>query len=542
MTNPFKKIAAALLLRGGVFSVLGLVLLARAVPSLLDLELSLNVSGALIGAALLGFGVTDIVHGVQQLTRMRKDKLDTPAIDQAYNRGSGGSALPERLMNADENPNEAGQARLIDWLARIFPRLAYLPHPYTGALHAVLVAFSFGVAGLVLYVLLRIVMAGPTDQQQLGNILDWYLWLYFLIGFAFWAAVSRYGFRRALRFESRLMPGRMVTAFLFLLLGAVVLAVAMGKTGTEAAAPPDLGLLIPILWGGSLLVVAATGAIAYLRSRRAPDHYAVHRGEEFFTVGMHPTDMINVIKSYTGRLGAGAYMHLGSWKPDFKEHTAVQAGEFEANLDAESGIQLNDDVPASLEARVGTVLAWAGILTITLAGVLLWQAAGTSWDSTLDAAVSLRTPAALSIFGFLLYRLGIIPTAELRWTSVITSCRIDGTFQTQGGMALMNSGQHTLKGSVLTSATVQPKCAYLTSVGFLRPGLGRNKVVRLIDRVEPAAQIAGDLLAAIRHQATQMMHAGAPLAAAASAQPALPEPAADAPVADDADLQAGDTA
>lgn len=521
MTNPFKKIATALLLRGAVFSVLGLILLAQAVPSVLDTAQSLDISGAAIGAFLLAFGVGDLFHGVQRLTRMRKEKLESPPIDHAYGRRG---ALPPGLMNADENPNEAGQAVLIEWLARVFPKLAYLPHPYTGALHSVLVAFGLGAAGMVIYVLLRVVMAGSATAAQLANMLDWYLWLYFLIGFGFWAVVSRFGFRRALLFEKELLPGRVVAGFLALLLGSVALAVLVAKTGAELARPPDLGSLTPILWLGSLIVIGGTGLIAFFRARRAPERYSVHRGEEFFTVGMHPTDMINVVKSFTSKLGAGAYVHLGSWSPEFKEHTAVNAGEFNAYLNAESGIQLNDRPPNThLEARLGTALAWVGILTVTISGFMLWNAAGETWDTAATALLSLRVPIVLSIFGFLLYRLGMIPVAELEWTSVITACRMEGTFQTQAGMALMNAGEQALRGSVLTTATVQPKCAYLKSVGFMQPGLAKNTVVRLIDSVEPAGQIANDLLTAIRLHATQMASAGVPPAPRGARVHALPD-------------------
>lgn len=510
MTNPFKEIAVALLLRGAIFAVLGLVLLARAVPSLLDAGLVLNVSGVVIGALLLSVGVVDLMHGVQRLTRMRKSKLETPPIDSAYGRGSGGAAIPSSLMNADENPNEEGQATLVEWLARVFPKLAYLPLPYTSVLHSVLVAFGLGAAGMLIYVALRVVMAGASTPQQLTNTLEWYLWLYFLIGLGFWATVSRFGFRRALAFQNQLLPRKITTLFLALLLGSVALAVAMARSGTQLAPPPDLGAIVPILWGGSLVVIGAALAIVMLRSQRAPDRYSVHRGEEFFTVGMHPTDMINVIKSFTANLGPGPYVHLGSWKPEFKEHTAVQAGEFETDLNAESTMQLNERARPSIEARLGTAIAWAGILTIAIAGLMLWRLAGGTWDGASTAVTSLRTPLALTIFGSLVYRLGVIPVAELQWTSVLTACRIEGTFQAQGGMALMSAGERTLKGSVLTSASVRPKCAYLTSVGFLQPGLARNTVVRLIDRVEPAGQVANDLLAAIRLRATHMMSAGAP--------------------------------
>ena len=79
-------------------------------------------------------------------------------------------------------------------------------------------------------------------------------------------------------------------------------------------------------------------------------------------------------------------------------------------------------------------------------------------------------------------------------------------------MALMQAGEQTVKGSVLTSATVQPRCAYLNSVGFFAPNLAKNNVARAINRVEPAEPIATELLEFIRQQAQQMMNAGAPVA------------------------------
>jgi len=87
---------------------------------------------------------------------------------------------------------------------------------------------------------------------------------------------------------------------------------------------------------------------------------------------------------------------------------------------------------------------------------------------------------------------------------------MNGTFQTQGGMALMHSGDRTIKGSVLTSATVQPRCAYLASVGFLQPGLAKQTVPRLIDKVEPADPVCNELLAAIHQQAQRMTTIGTP--------------------------------
>ena len=512
MTNPFKKIAPALFIRGALFTALGLILLAKTVPSLLNLEQGLDIAGGVIGAFLLTFGVMDLFGAAQRFTRIRTEKLDFSSIDFAYVRGSGGAQLPRTLMTSDENPNEAGQASLIEWLARVFPKLAYLPYPYTAALHSVLIALGIGILGMLLLILLRVVMAGQTGQAQLANILDWYQWLFLVLGLGFWAAVSRYGFRRALLFQGQLMPKKIVGLFLLLLVLAVVYAVSMARSETALVEPPDLGALPLILWAGSLLVIAATFAVIFMRGKRTVDRYSVFREEEFFTVGMHPTDMINCVKSFTGKLGENAYMHLGSWKPVFKEHTAVQAGEFEADLNAESNIALKDGGATHTDGTVGVALAWAGILLTAAAGFLLWQAADASWNSATTVLMSLRTPAALLVFGSLLYRLGAISVAELAWTSVITYCHISGTFQAQGGMALMNAGENTVKGSVLTSATVQPRCAYLTSVGFLKPGLAKSTVVRVIDQVEPASQIAGDLLAAIRNQANQMMAAGAPVA------------------------------
>ncbi len=513
MTNPFKKIAPALFLRGALFALLGLVLLAKTVPSLLNLEQGFDIAGGVIGAFLLTFGVMDLFGAAQRFTRLRTEKLDFSAIDFAYVSGSGGAQIPRTLMDSDRNPNEAGQASLIEWLARVFPKLAYLPYPYTAALHSVLIALGIGLLGLLLLLMLRIVMAEQTGQEQLANILDWYQWLYLVLGLAFWAAVSRFGFARALLFQGSLMPKKIVGLFLLLLVLAVVYAISTARTGATLAAPPDLGALPLILWVGSLLVIAATIALVFLRGKRSVDRYAVAREEEFFTVGMHPTDMINCVKSFTGKLGEGIYMHLGSWKPAFKEHTAVQAGEFDADLNAESNIQLNDSGTSYIDTTVGMALAWIGILVTSAAGFLLWQSADASWDTVTAALMSLRTPIALLVFGSLLYRLGAIAVAELAWTSILTYCHIDGTFQAQGGMSLMNAGETTVKGSVLTTATVQPRCAYLTSVGFLQPGLAKCTVVRVIDQVDTAGQVTSDLLAAIHHQCNQMTAAGAPVAA-----------------------------
>ena len=511
MTNPFKNIAYVLGARGGLFSLLGLILLARAVPTLMSMEGIPDIPAAVIGAILLTAGIVDLIRAAQRMTRLRKDKLDFSSIDFMYRKGNRSGQLPPRLMAADENPNESGQPNMIEWMARVFPKLAYLPRPYTASLHAVMIALSLGALGIVILVVLRVLLAGSTEAPQLAQILDWYLWLYFVLGFAFWAAVNRYGFRRALHFEGHLRGGRMVAIFLVLLAASVFIIAGLAATDTNALAPPDLGGLTAILILGSIVVFAATFAIIFVRSRRAPDQYSVFRGEEFFTVGMHPTDMINVVKSFTGKLGEGGFMHLGSWKPEFAEHTAVSAGEFEASLDAESAIVVNDSPPARPEKRIGTGLAVMGLLLTIGAGFFLYQAAAADWSSATPIVAALRFPAALLIFGALFYRLGLIPIAELEWTSILTSCHMTGTFQAQGGMALMNTGDHSIKGSVLTSATVQTRCAYLTSVGFIRPGVAKHAVPRLIDQVRPADQISNELLTAIHRQANQMMSVGTQL-------------------------------
>jgi len=511
MTNPFKQIAYVLGTRGALFSALGLILLARAVPTLMSMEGIPDIPAAIIGALLLTAGIVDLIHAAQRMTRLRTDKLEFSSIDYLYAGRSGGGRLPPRLMAADENPNEAGQANMIEWMARVFPKLAYMPRPYTASLHAVMIALSLGVLGIVILVVLRVLLAGSTDAPQLTQILDWYLWLYFVLGFAFWAALNRFGFRRALHFEGNLRGGRMVAIFLVLLAASVFIIAGLDATDTNALVPPDLGGLTAILILGSIVVIGATFAITFVRSRRAPDQYSVFRGEEFFTVGMHPTDMINVIKSFTGKLGAGGYMHMGSWKPEFAEHTAVSAGEFEANLNAESAIVVNDNMPARPEKRIGTGLAMMGLLLIISAGFLLFRAAAADWSSATTIVAALRYPTALLIFGALFYRLGLIPIAELEWTSILTNCHLSGTFQTQGGMALMSAGDNSIKGSVLTSATVQTRCAYLTSVGFIRPGVAKHAVPRLIDQVQPADQVSNELLAAIHSQANQMMSVGTQL-------------------------------
>jgi len=508
LTNPFKLLAPGLGIRGVVFTLLGLVLLARAVPTLISMTGVPDIPAAVIGVVLLTAGILGLVSAIQRLTRLRKDKLEVSPIDYAYSRGSGWQELPRKLMMSDDNPNEEDQANLIEWLARIFPKLAYIPRPYQVVLHAVLIAASFGVLGLTILFLIRMLLANSTDATQMALIVQWYLWMYFVLGFIVWGTVGWFNFRGALVFNKHLRVGRMVLIFLGLLILAVVAVIFMTRTSSNLFPPPDIGTMTPILWFGSAVAICSTLAIVYLRARQAPDQYSVHRGEEFFTVSMHPTDMVNVIKSFTGKMSGGTYMHLGSWKPEFAEHSAVSAGEFHADLHAESGITLNESPGSRSEKTIGLILAWLGLVLNVTAGFFLFQATSIDWSSSSTVTNAFQLPVAAQIFGTLFYRLGLIPLAELQWNSIITYTHITGTFQAQGGMALMNAGEQSLKGSVLTSATVQPRCAYLTSVGFLRPGLAKHTVYRRIDQVKPAPEISSDILAAVQERANRIMSVG----------------------------------
>ena len=425
MTNPFKKVAVALFARGAIFSVLGFLLLVKTIPSLLNIERGVDIGAGVIGVFLLGLGVRDIFFALQRSTRIRTDKLNVHPIDFNYS-GQSGVQLPMDLMDSDANPNERGHQGLLEWIARVAPRVAYLPFPYRSILHSVVIAVGLGILGIVILVLLRIVFASEADQVNLSNTLDWYQWLYFVVGYLFWFSVSRYGFRNAIVYQKHLLPGKIVGLFVLLMIVAVAVAIMLAydqSTNVKAPAPPDLGPLTGMLWVGSFIVIVGAFALVFMRMRQAPDHYSVYRGEEFFTVSMHPTDMVNSIKSYTGRIGGGTYMHLGSWKPDFKEHTAVQAGEFEASLHAESAIQLNESGTHNSGLALGTVMAYLGIALSTIAGVLLWKSSGQTWTGVeaQAAILSLRTPLALFIFGGLLYRLGSIAVSELQWTSVLTA-------------------------------------------------------------------------------------------------------------------------
>lgn len=511
MTNPFKSIAVPLGARGALFLLLGLVLLARAVPTFLSMDAVPNIPAAVIGIFLLGIGVADLIRAAQRMTPLRKEKVNYTHIDAAYSKGESGQEIPSDLMDQDANPNERDYPTTIEWLTRVFPKIAYTPPAYVGILHSILIASLLGVMGVIGVIALRVVLAGSLDGTQLSLVLDWSLWFYFLAGFVFWAAISRFGFRRALHYGRYLRGGRMVGIFVLALGAAVFFTLGSVASPGTMPAPPSIGVLTTILLLGSLAVIVATGVLIFIRIKRAPDHYSVYRGEEFVTVGMHPTDMINVIKAFTSKMSGGTYSHLGSWKPKFAEHTAVSAGQFDAILNAETSVAMNENTASRPEKRIGVALAWGGLAVMTLAGLFLFRAASTNWASP-DAVFSAVTvPIALMVFGALLYRLGLVPIAEQEWTSVVARCKIDGTFQTQGGMALMNAGDQSIKGSVLTSATVQPQCAYLTSVGFMRPGSAKHLVVRMVDQVEPAEPVAKEMLAAIHHQAQQMMGVGTQL-------------------------------
>ena len=147
----------------------------------------------------------------------------------------------------------------------------------------------------------------------------------------------------------------------------------------------------------------------------------------------------------------------------------------------------------------------------------------------LEGLINLAAKAVF--FGNLLHRLGSIAIAELEWTSIAIYTHMDGTFQTQGGMALMQTDNHSIKGSVLTSANVQPRCAYITSIGYLDPRMAKEKIIRTIDRVDAAEPVAKDLIEFIRTQAKNMMAAGTPVAPPST--PRLEQSEEPAPVADD---------
>lgn len=506
MTNPFRRIAPFLLFRGAIFTALGLLLIARLLPALTieNVGTAFNPGAAVVGIALLGAGMRDVVNGIKYLTPLRPDSISIAPIDAAYVSGAGGKAIPEGLIERDENPNESAHSRTVHWLVRLMPSLAFLPLPYIGVLSSMLVALGLGVGGIVIYVLLRAVLPAQLGTATVASLLDWYMTMYFLLGIAFWAGISRFGLRYALSFHSFVVPGRVKGIFVLLLGAAVIAAFALSAAGTDAPSPPPLGSFVALILAGSLVTLGSAFGLILLRASRSPDQFGVYRDDEFVTVGMHPTDVVNVIKSYTGRIGAGLTLHIGDWRPGFKEHTAVHAGEFEARLHAESAIRYDENPARGSEAGLGTLLAWSGIVLTTLAGVLLWRASGQSFASAGDVFGTLQWPIAIFVFGTLLYRLGIIPVAELRWSSTLVACHIDGTFQAQGGMTLMNSGDQALKGNVMTSASVQLRSAQLSSIGLLQPGHSKNAVVRLIDRVVPAPEIAAGVLERIQEQAKRM--------------------------------------
>ncbi len=512
MTNPFKKVALALFARGALFSLIGLYLLLKLIPALINIEAGVDLAGGAIGVFLLGLGIRDIFAALQRYTPLRTDRLDFFGIGRAYPPKYTEDSLPLDLMNSDANPNEQHQGSRGEWIARVYPKFAYIPLPYKTIFRAALIAVVLGIVSLFGFLFLRVALASGAEAIHLSEVLGWYQLMAFLVGYLFWISVSRHGFRNVYKYERNLIPGKMVAFFVGLVIFSVLVSVIVANAEKEAIAPPDMGLLPAIIWIGSLVTIGVCVLLVFVRSKRAPERYNVFRNEEFFTVSMHPTDIINSIKSYTGRIGGGTYMHVGNWKPKFQEHTAVSAGEFEADLHAESSIQLNESSGQGGEANIGNLVALVGIFLSGTAGILLWQGVSDAVADPEGALLAIRTPIALFIFGSLLYRLGSIAIAELQWTSVATYTHMDGTFQTQGGMALMQAGDHSVKGSVLTSANVQPRCAYITSIGYLDPRMAKEKIVRTIDRVDPAEPVANELIDFIRNQAANMMNAGAPAA------------------------------
>lgn len=502
MANPFKIIAPGMFIRGAIFCILGLILLGEAIPTLFALDRAVLLLNIIVGAALFSLGVKDLFYAAKQAIDIQDSKLDCRAIDYLYTSGNGGDAIPGKLMTACENPNEEGQPYLVQWLARLFPRLDYLPYPYTAVLHSVFVAFGLGVVGLVTLLLLRIML---TYDAQISLILDWYYWFYILIGLVFWVAASRCGFVSVQRFQENLLPPGIVTLFMTLLFGAVLGAYLLAKSRLGLAEPPDLPALTAIIWAGTIALIVVTFAMTVFRSRGAPVQYSISQEEEYFTLGMHPTDVINTIKAHTR---SGLHWLLGSWKPSFAEHTAVEAGEFEANLNAEYNVRLGNSQPQGGARIFGVLVAWIGMMLSTVSGFFFWNATGNSLESWGDAANSFSTPIALMMFGGLFYRLGTIPVAELEWNSIFVYCHMEGTFQKQGSMALVNASDHRMTGSVLTNATVRVHCAIAKSVGFFAPAVAKLTVPRQIYNVEQAPQVANELLAAIQERANRFHNIG----------------------------------
>lgn len=511
MTNPFRKVALALFVRGALFTLIGLYLLIKLIPALINVKAGIDLAGGAIGVILLGLGIQDIFAALRRYTPLRTDRLDIFGIGRAYPPKYSEESLPLDLMNSDANPNEQHQGSRGEWIARINPKFAYIPLPYKTIFRAALVAVALGIASLIGYLFLRLALSGDAELVHLGEILGWYQSMVFLVGYLFWLSVSRHGFRNIYKYERNLIPGKMVAFFVGLVAFSALISLVVANAEEGAIAPPNLGTLPAIIWIGSLATIGVCVLLVFLRSKRAPERYSVFRNEEFFTVSMHPSDIINSIKSFTGRIGGGSYMHVGNWKPRFQEHTAVSAGEFEADLHAESSIQLNESGGQTSEAKIGNLVAFGGIFLSGMAGILMWQSASSAVVDPDGALLGLSTPVALFIFGNLLHRLGSIAIAELEWTSVATYTHMDGTFQSQGGLALVQAGDRSVQGSVLTSANVQPRCAYITSIGYLDPRMAKEKIVRTIDRVDPAEPIANDMIDFIRAQASKMMAAGLPV-------------------------------
>ena len=68
-------------------------------------------------------------------------------------------------------------------------------------------------------------------------------------------------------------------------------------------------------------------------------------------------------------------------------------------------------------------------------------------------------------------------------------------------MTIVNAGDHHATGSVLTHTTCVVYCAFARSIGFFTPTTAKITVPRQIYNVEPASQVAKELLMAIQKRA-----------------------------------------
>lgn len=222
MTNPFRKVAIALFARGALFTLIGLYLLIRLIPALINVEAGVDLAGGAIGVLLLGLGIRDIFAALQRYTPLRTDRLDFFGIGRAYPPRYSEDSLPLDLMNSDANPNEQHQGSRGEWIARINPKFAYIPLPYKTIFRAALIAVMLGIAALLGYLFLRVALAGDAKVTHLGEILGWYQSMVFVVGYLFWLSISRHGFRNIYRYERNLIPGKMVAFFVGLVAFSVL--------------------------------------------------------------------------------------------------------------------------------------------------------------------------------------------------------------------------------------------------------------------------------------------------------------------------------